>query len=297
MRYFSRMVPAVLAIALVLACISMVAKAQEAASDHVSILGAVNKPGDYQFQPGMSIKEALEIAGGLAANADYGNAVLLRANRDKIIVNLKSILEAKEIMPLYAGDTLSVAVRSLMVKVEGEARYAGSFELKSGMTAASAVALAGGGGETADLAGTVVMRNGQALRAGLDDPSTSLVLQANDVVSIPKFTVAVTGEVTNPGTYGLAIGSSDNLEGLIRVAGGLTQKADLKHVRIAALQGIDRPTRTVDATDPAVRSSTKVLRGDVVYLPSAQGKKKSKVSMNQVYQASLILYTLFQIFH
>lgn len=212
MRHFSRLITALLALALIITCVHIPAIAQEATSDHISVLGAVNKPGDYPFTPGMGIKEAVEAAGGLAANADVANAVLLRANRDKITLKLQAILEAKEIMPLYAGDTISVAVKALTIRVDGEARNPGTFEFKPGMTSVNAVAMAGGGGETADLSETVVVRNGQTLRAGLDDPTTALVLQANDVITIPQFTAAITGEVVNPGTYPLAIGTTDNLE-------------------------------------------------------------------------------------
>jgi protein involved in polysaccharide export with SLBB domain len=112
---------------------------------------------------------------------------------------------------------------------------------------------------------------------------------------VPQISASITGEVNQPGTYAIIPGKTDTLEALIQAAGGPTSKADLKRVRISTTKGAERPTSTVDASDPAVRQSTKIQSGDAVFIPQVE-KRRHRISLSEVYQVILIVYTLIQIF-
>ncbi len=70
------------------------------------ILGEVNAPGQYPYQPGMSIETAIAVAGGYSPRADKRNALLTRAINGAPI---KSKVPLHT--PLRPGDTVNVAER------------------------------------------------------------------------------------------------------------------------------------------------------------------------------------------
>ena len=70
------------------------------------ILGEVNAPGQYPFQPGMSVETAIAIAGGYSPRADKRNALLTRSMNG---APLKSKVPLQT--QLRPGDTVNVAER------------------------------------------------------------------------------------------------------------------------------------------------------------------------------------------
>ena len=70
------------------------------------ILGEVNAPGQYPYQPGMSVETAIAIAGGYSPRADKRNAMLTRAMNG---APFKSKVPLQT--PLRPGDTVNVGER------------------------------------------------------------------------------------------------------------------------------------------------------------------------------------------
>ena len=70
------------------------------------ILGEVNAPGQYPYQPGMSVETAIAIAGGYSPRADKRNAMLTRSMNG---APFKSKVPLQT--PLRPGDTINVAER------------------------------------------------------------------------------------------------------------------------------------------------------------------------------------------
>jgi polysaccharide export outer membrane protein len=70
------------------------------------ILGEVNAPGQYPYQPGMSVETAVAIAGGYSPRADKRGAMLTR-NLNGAPVKTKVPLQTQ----LRPGDTVNVAER------------------------------------------------------------------------------------------------------------------------------------------------------------------------------------------
>ena len=80
------------------------------------IRGEVSKPGPYFFDKGMTVLNAVSVAGGLSQFANRKVVELLRTGREgvqqKIIVNLKAIEDGKkQDIPLLPNDTIIVPKR------------------------------------------------------------------------------------------------------------------------------------------------------------------------------------------
>jgi len=270
------------------------AAAQQDTPDRVYIFGLVANPGDYPYKPGMTAKDLITLAGGLLPNHEKASAVLIKAKTDKIGLNLQAILDGTESATLSAGDT--IVIRLATIRVEGQVKIPGEFNFSQGMTASDALYLAGGTTEKGSREATYVIRAGKKLSANLDKLSSALPLEPDDIVTVPEYQASITGEVNSPGTYPLVQGVTNNLDVLIKAAGGVTNNADLKNVRISPLEGADRPVRIVDASDETMRQDIKVQSGDIAFIPQLQKRSKRKFTFNNAAQISLMLYTLFQVF-
>jgi polysaccharide export outer membrane protein len=81
----------------------------------VSIMGAVSKPGTYPLSAGMSLVQAIGLAGGLSALARGGDAMLTRVvsgKRQRFKVDIDSITEGRASdLLLQAGDLVYVPER------------------------------------------------------------------------------------------------------------------------------------------------------------------------------------------
>ncbi|MBA2322373.1 MAG: SLBB domain-containing protein, partial [Deltaproteobacteria bacterium] len=86
------------------------------AGDHVSlgegdmvfVTGQVGKPGSYAYRQGLSVSEALSLAGDASAVARLSGAYILRGD-EKIKVNLKKVRKGRvPDVPLQPGDQIYV---------------------------------------------------------------------------------------------------------------------------------------------------------------------------------------------
>jgi polysaccharide export outer membrane protein len=87
---------------------------QEIQSKNIYILGKVNAPGQYSLRQGLTVLQALSLAGGLAEWADEGDIVILRQEAGKqrrIEFDYKSASKGKRLeenILLQPGDTIIV---------------------------------------------------------------------------------------------------------------------------------------------------------------------------------------------
>ncbi len=83
-------------------------------SKNIYVMGKVNTPGQYPLHGGLTVLQALSLAGGLAEWADAGNIVILRKENGKQIrikFNYKKVSKGKDLeqnIPLKPGDTIIV---------------------------------------------------------------------------------------------------------------------------------------------------------------------------------------------
>lgn len=262
------------------------------------VLGEVNKPGDFEFTAGVSVKSALQSAEGLSPRADKHRGVIIRESKEKVQFDPQLILEGKgPDIPLEAGDTVIVLPGT--VKVVGKVQKPGSYDYRAEMTALQALAAAGGVAPGGDAEAAYVEREGKSIAVNLSridesSPGAAFKMQIGDTLQIPERTVTITGEVRNPGQYTLIPGEKDKLQDAIQMAGGFTPQAQMRKVQVQSVQEGKRPTATFDLTSPQPSQNPVLRRGDTVHVPGV--KQRRQIGINDVYQGVLLIYLLTQIF-
>lgn len=112
------------------------------AGGDITVLGAVAKPGLYPFQAGLSVREAIEAAGGLRSDADPNRVTVRHADNNQRVLDLG--LPENNIV-LSAGDTVVVAQRATdqQVYVRGAISKPGLLSYRAGLTVSQVVGDAG----------------------------------------------------------------------------------------------------------------------------------------------------------
>jgi polysaccharide export outer membrane protein len=92
---------------------SVIVQVKEFHSRRVTVLGQVAKPGSFPFTPGLSLIQAVSLAGGLTAIADADRVNITRKGKadrtHTAVVSVESITEgASPDIPLQAGDSIYV---------------------------------------------------------------------------------------------------------------------------------------------------------------------------------------------
>ena len=200
----------------------------------VILSGAVRRPGDYELAPGGSLREILELTGGLAPGGAGSDARLTRVGADgrkeTTSIDLRTALDASNDVQLAGSDMLfvpSLAILQDIVEVRGafigvadssKTQTAGKttivqrFELAQGERVRDVTIRAGGAAAYADLQQAFVDRSsptGPRQRVPLDlhrllvekDETQNILLQNGDVLTLPvvEDKVYVVGEVKAPG--------------------------------------------------------------------------------------------------
>ncbi|MFQ5779939.1 MAG: SLBB domain-containing protein [Nitrospiria bacterium] len=142
------------------------------AKEAVRIWGAVNKPGEFEYRPNMTLSDLLRLAGGLKREAFSLEAEMTRVTptlegplTEKIMVNPEKALEGdpQYDLPLEEDDYLFVRTVPewtlyRTVQIEGEVRFPGTYTIQKGESLSSLIARAGGFTDKAYLKGTVFTR-------------------------------------------------------------------------------------------------------------------------------------------
>jgi len=85
-------------------------------SKRVTVLGQVQKPGSFQLEPGMTLLQAISLAGGLTSLANVARVNLTRTSEGKattVVVNIEAIYEGNVAdVPLQPGDRVFVHERN-----------------------------------------------------------------------------------------------------------------------------------------------------------------------------------------
>jgi protein involved in polysaccharide export with SLBB domain len=226
--------------------------------NRVSITGNVNKPGNFQLQPGMHIKDLIDKADSLQRNSFSERATLLRMlpnlRREVIPFNPRLALagDPENNIALQNEDSIIVYRETVFlprdsVTIAGPVRTPGKFPRQNNMTVADLVVFAGGLKEEAQTSGIQVFRVDTNIVGTFSkvytvdlpneywkaDAKEDFVLKDKDIVSIPispRFSlpkvVQVSGYAVYPGTYALRY-EGEKLSDILKRAGGLRQGAYL----------------------------------------------------------------------
>lgn len=95
---------------------SVIVTVLDYSSKRVTVLGQVQKPGSFQLEPGMTLLQALSLAGGLTSLANVSRVNLTRTSEGKattVVVNIEAIYEGEvPDVPLQPGDRVFVHERN-----------------------------------------------------------------------------------------------------------------------------------------------------------------------------------------
>ena len=218
--------------------------------------GEVRAPGRYRTSGQAHFRDALYLAGGLTPGASLDSGQLFRSMPDgtmKILsVNLRDALAGNPVdnVLLQPRDRILVHRKATevdppSVSIKGEVAKPGRYPFADGMHVSELIRVAGGfkrsaAAETADLTRYSPSESGQSegkhyplnLAAAMTgDGNQDLSLHDGDVLTIPQVpgwndigaVVTVSGEVKNPGAYGIRPG--ERLSSLLKRAGGLLPTA------------------------------------------------------------------------
>ncbi|THJ24100.1 MAG: hypothetical protein CAF45_006195 [Nitrospira sp. CG24E] len=143
------------------------------------ISGEVRTPGQYFYQPGLTIQKALTMASGFTDKADKAEVKVTRFKGNTVETML---LEADAVvMP----DDLLVVVQAKKIYVNGEVKSSGAFHFEKGLTVHKAITMAGGFTDKAAKTSTKVLRSidGQerSVEIALDAP-----VLPEDIIVVPQ---------------------------------------------------------------------------------------------------------------
>lgn len=224
----------------------------------VSVVGDVRTPGTYPTTGQIHLSDAVHLAGGLALDASTNDAQVFRYASDGTAEVFSVNLSAALIGDPAANITLEPHDRLLIHKnpaaadpstvyVQGDIENPGRYPLARNMTVADLIRAGGGlkpsaNTQSADLTRYTYTQNGQgklgaehqnvsivAVLSG--DPTANIAVHNGDVLTIRELpgwndlgaSIAVKGEVNDPGAYGIRPG--ERLSEVIERAGGFSSAA------------------------------------------------------------------------
>ena len=247
----------------------------------LEVKGAVYRPGIYQFGGDLNtVKQLIEKADGVMADAFLGRAVLHREREDLtkeiIQVDLKAILNgSRPDIALKRNDVLYIpSIHDLQdlgnIELFGEVARPGKYIYADNMTLEDLIIQAGGLLESAstvkvdvsrrikdnkstEISATIGEMYSFALKDGfVVDGEVGFILEPYDQVYVrrspgyqPQVNVKVEGEILYNGTYALTT-KSERLSDLVKKAGGATPYAYVKGAKLMRKANEEEMKRMAD---------------------------------------------------
>jgi polysaccharide export outer membrane protein len=281
----------------------------------VSVLGDVRLPGTYQSSGQIHLADAVHLAGGLTPDAQTVDAQIFRYLPDgkfKIFsVSLSQALggDPVENILLEPRDRLLIhknpdALEPATVYIQGEVGKPGRYPLTTNMRVADLIRVGGGlkpsaDAQSADLIqyewGSPSKLTGQhevvALAAALaGDANSNATLRNGDVLTIRQLpgwndlgaSIALKGELKNPGTYGIRPG--ERLSSVLERAGGFSPNAYPYGAVLQRVQVREMEMRSQDEVILRVKDAQSSLE----LLPDTDPRQKqAKLTAIQQWQSTL----------
>jgi protein involved in polysaccharide export with SLBB domain len=223
----------------------------------VFVVGAVEDAGIAEVRGSARVIEALDAVGGLQENASTRNIRVMHADGSEQIADLQRFFWTGDWSAnpyLVDGDRIVVPIETKRVLVTGAVAQPGAIEYREGDTLANLIEVAGGTVSEARLDSVLLIRfrgyhELDTLVVDLatvhDGTAPDIDIHEDDRVFVrakPQWhlsrLVTIEGEVKFPGTYAVIEGQ-DRISDLIAWAGGFTEEASLKAVRLLRRPEID----------------------------------------------------------
>lgn len=167
----------------------------ESASQGVTILGDVNRPGIYPAIGNRKLYDLISAAGGFTPSAGRKVSIVRLHAKSPITVDLPRDLaeDMQDNIEILPGDTITVP-RAPIIYVVGDVGHPTGLLVDNGhLTVLQALALAGGTNHTAKMGGTRIIRKGPTgmtetkvpLKKMLEAKVPDINLQADDILFVP----------------------------------------------------------------------------------------------------------------
>ncbi|MCO6461936.1 MAG: SLBB domain-containing protein [Saprospiraceae bacterium] len=211
----------------------------------VSIKGMINRPYRYELLPNEKLKDLIQYAGGLKAEANKDNIQVIRFENDARNIYTLKLSEADK-FTLKNGDEINITASSdeikNMITITGEVEHDGEYQWRQGMRISDLLKLAGLK-RTSRTDNAYIMSlnpdNSYSFRRFSPDSvlhfpdfAGNLLLKPNDqvtILSLPAYAdsykVQVSGAVRTPGEFNYSSNKKMKVSDLILMAGGLRPDA------------------------------------------------------------------------
>ncbi len=167
----------------------------EAASQGVTVIGEVGKPGIYAAPVDHKLYEIISVAGGFTPSASRKLAIIRHNASEAIHIELPRNLgdDLSGNVDIFPGDTITVPRAPIIYVVGDVGRPAGLLVDNGQLTVLQAIALAGGTNRTAKMDGVRIIRKTPAgmtetqvqLKKMLRAKTPDVTLQADDILFVP----------------------------------------------------------------------------------------------------------------
>lgn len=167
----------------------------EAASQGVTVIGEVSKPGIYPDTVDRKLYQVISEAGGFTSVASRKIAIIRRNQPDTIRVDLPRNLadDTSGNVDVLPGDTITVPRAPIIYVVGDVGRPSGILVDNGTLTVLQALALAGGTNRTAKMGGARIIRKTPSgmtetnlqLKKMLEAKVPDVTLQADDILFVP----------------------------------------------------------------------------------------------------------------
>jgi len=223
--------------------------------NRITIKGAIMRPGEYELNDGITLKELIEKAGGVKEDVYNKRGIISRFNTDRTPAQLSfdvdSILNDQASITLKKDDSVTIySIFDLQnqktISIDGQVKRPGTYKWVENITLKDLLLTAGGLAEFGDARNIEVARiikNADITKSNYiqtqiinvdvsDSTSNDVVLQPSDVVIVKQRagyekqrSVYVDGMVISPGRYVLSR-SGDRIDDLLKRVGGFAANAD-----------------------------------------------------------------------
>ena len=250
----------------------------DAADEVISVLGAVNNPGQQNIPVNttLDLLTALESAGGLAPHADAKRIELKRGEKTHNY-HLEALrkVDAPQVV-LRNGDRINVAASPFAdktVTILGEVVKPGSveFPISGELSLDVLIATSGGLTEIADAARITIKRDGKIYSAVL---GKQILLAPGDLVTVSASlfagkSVTLSGKVGRTGSVPFPLDGHLDIMNAITLGGGFDRLANRRKVTITRVVNGQEQTFKVDcsAIEKGKAASVPLLPGDRINVP------------------------------
>ncbi|SHG94977.1 SLBB domain-containing protein [Flavobacterium defluvii] len=211
----------------------------------ITVIGG-KQPGNYSISSLATVYNALHLAGGPGKNGSYRNIELIRNNKVFKNIDIYRFLvkgDQSDNVNLKDNDVIRIPAYSERVKVDGEVKRPGVFEMKKGETFSDLLNFASGFNEFAYTASVnVLQKTGKEFKVHDINESdfSSYIPHSGDVFRVTKILdrfenrIKIEGAVFRPDYYSFTEGM--RISDLIARAEGLKEDAYSKRARIIRLK-------------------------------------------------------------